>query len=132
MRTRSTLPLLAALAFAACNSSTGPDQNLTGNWAGSWYTTIPLGPTEPWLATLTQTGTAVSGSLVCEGLESYTVTGSNVHNALSLTLVGAISDTAHFNGTASDNSGVTASGTFSDDDGEGCFTGVGNWTGRIQ
>lgn len=123
---------LGLLVLAACKSSTGPDQDVTGNWSGTWATTTPPGPSQQWLATLTQTGTTVSGSLNCAGTESYSVGGTNVHNALTLTLIGSFSDTARFNGTASNNGGVQASGTFSDNDGAGCFSGLGSWQGRIQ
>jgi len=135
---RRVLPALIAVSavvavLAACNSSTGPDVDLTGNWGGTFVTTVPVGPTEPWAANLVQTGTTVTGTLNCEGLETYSVGGTNVHNALTLTLVGSISDTAHLLGTASGSGGtVSASGTFSDDDADGCFTGFGNWTGKLQ
>ena len=121
------------LLLAACSSSsTGPDQDVTGSWAGSWATTSPPGPSLLWFATLTQTGSGVTGSLNCNSIETYTVGGTNVHNALTLTLIGGFGDTAYFTGTASNNMGVQASGHFSDNDSAGCFSGVGDWTGRIQ
>lgn len=129
MRIRAALCLLL---LVGCKDSTAPDQDLTGHWAGTFATTSPPGPTEQWTADLTQTGTAVSGSLNCAGIESYTASGSNVHNAIKLTLLGSFGDTANFAGTAGNNIGVLASGTFSDNDGAGCFSGFGNWQGRIQ
>jgi len=122
----------ALLALGGCNSSSGPDLNLTGNWSGNWYTTAPAGPLEIWSGALTQSGTSVTGSIGCEGLETYTVSGSNLHNAVALTLLGTLEDTAHFNGTLADNSGTVIGGTFSDNDGAGCFSGFGNFSGRIQ
>jgi len=120
------------LLVAVGCSSTEPDQNLTGSWTGTFATTSPAGPSTAWSATVTQTGNAVSGSLDCASTETYTVTGSNVHNGTKLTLVGAFGDTATFSGTASNNQGVQASGTFFDGDGAACLSGVGIWQGRIQ
>ena len=122
---------LCLLLAAGC-SATEPDQNLTGSWTGTFATSSPPGPTTDWSATLTQTGNAVSGSLDCAFTETYTVTGSNVHNGTKLTLVGALGDTATFSGTASNNQGVQASGTFVDNDGAACLSGVGIWQGKIQ
>jgi len=137
---RRVLPALIAVVavvavvavLAACNSSTGPDADVTGTWSGTWVTTIPAGPTEPWSGTLAQSGTAVTGSVSCQGIETYTVTGTNVQNTLTLVLVGTLADTARFNGAASANNGVSASGTFNDNDGAGCFSGYGSWTGKVQ
>lgn len=122
---------LCVLLAVGC-SATEPDQNLTGSWTGTFATTNPAGPSTAWSATLNQTGNAVSGSLDCASTETYTVTGTNVHNATRLTLVGAFGDTATFSGTASNNQGVQASGTFFDNAGAACLSGVGVWEGRIQ
>ncbi|HWZ29191.1 MAG TPA: hypothetical protein VNX15_11540 [Gemmatimonadales bacterium] len=123
---------LCALLVAGCKSSTGPDLDVTGNWAGTWATTTPPGPSQLWTANLTQAGTAVTGSFNCAATETYTLTGTNLHNALTLTLVGSFGDSAFFTGSASNSGGVQASGHFSDSDGAGCFTGFGDWSGRIQ
>lgn len=128
MKRRLGLCLLLALGCSA----TEPDQNLTGSWTGTFATTSPAGPSTAWSAALTQTGTAVSGSLDCAFTETYTVTGTNTHNATKLTLVGGLGDTATFSGTASNSQGVQASGTFVDNDGAACLSGVGTWQGRIQ
>jgi len=119
---------LCLLVLAAC--STEPDQNVTGNWGGQFMVTA--GPTGIWLGTLTQTGTAVSGTVNCAATESYTVGGTNLHNTLKVTLLGGLGDTAFFSGTASNDQGVLASGTFFDNDGAACFSGSGTWQGRIQ
>ena len=123
---------LCFLLLAACKNSTAPDQNLTGNWAGTFATTTPPGPSLLWSATLTQSGTGVTGTLSCNATESYTVGGTNLHNALNLTLVGTFGDTASWTGTAGFNSGVLANGNFSDGDGAACLSGAGIWQGRIQ
>jgi hypothetical protein len=129
MKTRLGLCLLL---LVGCKDSTAPDQDLTGNWAGTFATTAPPGPTEAWFATLTQAGTAITGSLNCASIETYTAGGTNVHNAIKLTLIGSFGDTAQLTGTASNNIGVLASGSFFDNDGAGCFSGAGTWQGRIQ
>lgn len=116
------------LALVAC--STEPDQNVTGSWAGTFSSSGAPGGL--WLASLTQTGATVTGTLNCASIESYTVGGSNQHNALKLTLIGGFGDTAFFSGTASSNQGVQANGTFTDNDGAACFSGSGSWQGRIQ
>lgn len=123
---------LCLLLAVGCKNSTGPDQDLTGTWAGTFGTTSPPGPSEPWSATLTQAGTSVSGSFDCASTETYTVTGTNVHNAVKLTMIGGFGDTATFTGSASNNQGVQASGTFFDNAAAVCLSGVGNWEGRIQ
>lgn len=123
--------VLCVLLVAAC-SATEPDQNLTGSWTGTFATTSPPGPSSDWSATLTQAGNAVSGSLDCASTETYTVTGTNVHNATRLTLVGAFGDTASISGTASNHQGVQESGTFFDNAGAACLSGVGVWQGKIQ
>ena len=123
---------LCALLLAGCRNSTGPDLDVTGSWAGTWATTVPPGPSQLWVGSLTQSGTVVTGSVNCAATETYTVGGTNLHNTLALTLVGTFGDTAFFTGTAGNNSGVQASGHFSDSDGAGCFTGSGDWAGRIQ
>ncbi|HEX4634070.1 MAG TPA: hypothetical protein VH163_09565 [Gemmatimonadales bacterium] len=119
---------LCVVALAAC--STEPDQNVTGSWQGTFA--ISGGSGGEWLATLTQTGTSLSGSVNCASIESYTVSGTNTHNTLQFTLLGGLGDTAFFSGTASNNQGVQASGTFFDHDGAACFSGAGTWQGRIQ
>lgn len=124
--------LALCLLFAMGCSATEPDQNLTGSWTGTFATTSPAGPTTAWSASLTQTGNAVSGSLDCASTETYAVTGTNVHNAARLTLVGALGDTASLSGTASNHQGVQVSGTFFDNAGAACFSGVGVWQGSIQ
>jgi len=123
---------LCLLLVLGCKDSTAPDQDVTGSWAGTFATSTPPGPSEIWTASFTQTGTAVSGSLNCGGIEPYSATGTNIHNAMKLTLIGGFGDTAFFTGTAGNNMGTLASGTFYDNDGAGCFSGVGNWQGRIQ
>lgn len=123
---------LCLLLLGACKDTTTPDQDVTGHWTGTWFTTSPAGPDESWDATLTQTGTAVSGSLNCSSIETYTLSGINVHNNLTFTLIGSVGDTAIWNGRAGNNSGVVGLGTFSDNDGAGCFSGIGSWQGRIQ
>lgn len=128
MKRRLALCLLLAVGC----SSTEPDQNLTGSWTGTFATTSPAGPSTDWSASLTQTGNAVSGSLDCASTETYTVTGTNVHNSARLTLVGAFGDTASFSGTASNHQGVQVSGTFFDNAGAACLSGVGVWQGRLQ
>ncbi|HZH40356.1 MAG TPA: hypothetical protein VFD85_05075, partial [Gemmatimonadales bacterium] len=102
----------------------------TGTWGGQFMVTA--GPTGIWLGTLTQTGAAVSGTVNCAATESYTVGGTNLHNTLKVTLLGGLGDTAFFSGTASNDQGVLASGTFFDNDGAACFSGSGTWQGRIQ
>lgn len=123
---------LCFILLAACKNSTAPDQNLTGNWAGTFATTSPPGPSLLWSATLTQSGTAVTGSFSCNATESYTVSGSNLHNALTLTLIGSFGDTASWTGMAGYNIGVLANGNFADSDGAACLSGTGIWQGRIQ
>jgi len=119
---------LCLLLLAGC--STEPDQNVTGNWGGTFAVTA--GPSSIWLGTLTQSGTTVTGTVNCASVESYTVGGTNTHNTLKLTLMGGLGDTAFFNGVASNDQGVLASGTFFDNDGAACFSGSGTWQGRIQ
>ncbi|HYK09971.1 MAG TPA: hypothetical protein VEV39_04175 [Gemmatimonadales bacterium] len=123
---------LCLLFVAGCRNSTEPDQVLTGNWSGTFSTTSPPGPSEAWTATLTQSGSALSGSFDCASTEPYTVTGTNVHNAVKLTLIGGFGDTATFNGSASNNGGVLATGTFFDKSDAVCLSGSGIWQGRIQ
>lgn len=123
--------VFCVLLVAGC-SATEPDQNLTGSWTGTFATTSPPGPSSAWSATLTQTGNAVSGSLDCASTETYTVTGTNVHNATRLTLVGTLGDTASLSGTASNHQGVQENGTFFDNAGAACLSGVGMWQGSIQ
>jgi hypothetical protein len=123
---------LCFILLVACKDSTAPDQNLTGTWAGTFSTTSPPGPSLLWSATLTQSGTAVTGTLSCNGTESYTVGGTNLHNALAFTMIGSFGDTAKWTGMAGYNIGTLANGQFSDNDGAACFSGTGIWQGRIQ
>jgi len=123
---------LCFVLLAACKNSTGPDQNLTGSWAGTFATTTPPGPSLLWSATLTQSATLVTGTFTCNGTESYTVDGTNLHNSLNLRLVGTFGDTASWTGMAGYNIGVLANGQFSDNDGAACLSGTGIWQGRIQ
>lgn len=120
---------LCLLALMACKS-TEPDQDVTGTWSGTFVPSGSVGGS--WGATLTQAGASVSGSVNCASIETYTVGGTNTHNALKLTLLGNLGDTAFLTGAASNSMGVQASGTFLDHDGAACFSGSGTWEGRIQ
>jgi hypothetical protein len=120
---------LCALLVTGCNSSTGPTPvDVTGSWTGSW--SLTSGPVQEWTGTLSQSGSAVTGTILCAFSESYAVSGTNKSNTLTLTLVGGSGDTAQFKGTVVVPSGVAATGQFTGGAG-GCFTGTGTWSGEL-
>lgn|SRR5690242_13220465 len=120
---------LCALLVTGCNSSAGPTPiDVTGSWTGSW--SLTSGPLQEWTGSLNQSGTAVTGDILCAFSESYTVSGTNKGDKLALTLVGVSGDTVQFKGNVYVTGGVTASGQFNGG-ATGCFAGSGTWAGSL-
>lgn len=130
--------VLSVLMLSACSSSTSPATSLSGHWVASFQVDTTGAPTIIWQGGLTQSGDAISGSVLCGAtVAAYTVTGQVVHaepinTGLNLTLIGAGGDTARLFGAVRDsaNYGVIASGTSVDHAAGQCLSGYGFWSAR--
>jgi len=128
--------ILGVLAAVACSSSTSPISNIGGHWAGLSQVDTAGSPSMIWQLGLMQTGSAITGSLLCgASSDPYSVTGQVstqvMNDSVTLYFIGAGNDTARLTGSVRDSSvGLVASGHFEDDAVGQCLSGSGHWTAR--